>query len=124
MSHFVSISLKIKDIEALRRAVESLGYTLEEDSIARGYTSKRADYVIRLNGPYDVAVLKRGDHYELEADFYLGHVERELGRGLSKLKREYAKQLALAVAEQNGFELESMREEENGDLVIELAERW
>ncbi len=124
MSHFVSISLKIKDIEALRRAVNVLGYTLIENAIARGYRNKKADYVIRLSGPYDVAVVRKGDYYELEADFWQGHVERELGKGLSKLKREYAKQLALAVAEQNGFELESMREEENGDLVIELAERW
>jgi len=123
VSHFVSVSLKIRDTNILKRAVEALGYHLIENAVARGYKDKQADYVIRLNGPYDVAVVYKSDHYELEADFWEGYVESELGKGLSKLRREYAKQLALAVAEEQGFELENMSEE-NGVLVLELAERW
>lgn len=124
MSHFTSIKLQIKDIKILESAVKSLGYKLLENKIARGYNNKRADYVIRLNGPYDVAVVKKGDIYTLEADFYQGYIEDELGKKMSKLIQEYGKEYAYSLAEQNGFTINGIQEEENGTLKIELEELW
>ena len=37
MSHFTSIQTQIKDVDALRSAVEELGLTLLPDAQARGY---------------------------------------------------------------------------------------
>ncbi len=124
MSHFTQIKLQIKDIKILQAAVESLGYKFVENEVARGYSAKQADYVIRLNGPYDVAVVKKGDIYTLEADFYRGYIEEELGQKMSKLVLEYGKQFTFSIAEQNGFAVSDIQEYENGELKIELEELW
>ncbi len=124
MSHFTHIKLQIKDIEVLKSAVEILGYKLLKNTVARGYSNKRADYVICLNGPYDVAVVHKGDAYNLEADFYQGYIEEELGPKMSKLVQEYGKQFAFSIAEQNGFTVNGAQEDENGNLKIELEELW
>jgi len=124
MSHFTQIKLQIKDIKILKSSVESLGYKLIENEVARGYINKQADYVIRLNGPYDVAVIHKGDAYNLEADFYQGYIEEELGHKMSKLVLEYGKQFAFSIAEQNGFAVSGVQEYETGDLKIELEELW
>lgn len=124
MSHFTQIKLQIKDIKILQAAVESLGYELLENEVARGYSAKQADYVIRLKGPYDVAVIHKGDTYNLEADFYRGHIEKELGPKMSKLVLEYGKQFTFSIAEQNGFAVSGVQEYENGELKIELEELW
>lgn len=124
MSHFVKINLKIDNIEVLRRAVEALGYTLIKGGVARGAgTRMQADYVIRLRGPYDVAVVRQGEYYTLETDLWRGEVERELGKGLAKLKQEYARQYAFVIAQERGYEVANMIEQ-GGEIEIELVERW
>ena len=58
MSHFATIQTQIRDISALRAACQELGLTVEPNTSARGYGSNRlkGDLVIRLKGPYDIAV--------------------------------------------------------------------
>ncbi len=60
MSHFTTIKTQIKDIDALRSAVQEMGLSLLQKTTARGYYENniKGDYVIRLKGPYDVAVNK------------------------------------------------------------------
>lgn len=85
MSHFTTIKTEIRDIEALGCAVTELGLSLKANAEARGYANDRlkADYVIRLKGPYDVAVTRQpnGAH-ELTCDWWDGHVAREVGEKL------------------------------------------
>ncbi|MCF7855681.1 MAG: DUF1257 domain-containing protein, partial [Candidatus Pacebacteria bacterium] len=63
MSHFTTINIQIRDIDAVKAACSELGLSVEENTQARGYGSKRqhGDYVIRLNGPYDVALERQAD---------------------------------------------------------------
>jgi hypothetical protein len=63
MSHFTEIKAQIKDIEALRLACQELGLTLLQNVEARGYydNKTKGDYVIQLNGPYDIALNKQQD---------------------------------------------------------------
>ncbi|NBV22707.1 MAG: hypothetical protein EBS05_12425 [Proteobacteria bacterium] len=62
MSHFTTIKTQIKDVEALRSAVNELGLRLIPNTEARGYISNKTkgDYIIRLKGPYDIAVNQQG----------------------------------------------------------------
>jgi hypothetical protein len=58
MSHFTTIQTTIMDIVALRAACKEQGAELVENAVARGYGSQthKGDFVIRLKGPYDIAV--------------------------------------------------------------------
>lgn len=58
MSHFTTIETQLRDIDALRSALGELGVTLHEKATARGYANNtlKSDYVIRLKGPYDIAL--------------------------------------------------------------------
>ena len=58
MSHFTTIQTQLRDLDALRQALGELGVTLHEKAHARGYAGNtlKGDYVIRLKGPYDIAL--------------------------------------------------------------------
>lgn len=109
MSHFTSIKTAIKDIESLKTAVESLGLTLVENQTARGYSGQKlkADYVIKLKGPYDIALKKqRNDTYEIVTDWWGGHVEKEVGKNAGQLLQNYGIVCAMKIAKERGLEVE------------------
>ena len=106
MSHFTTIEIEIRDIEALEYTCEELGVGLEKNAEARGFGNNRrkADYVIRLNGPYDVALNKQSDgSYKVETDLWNKSVEKELGSGLGRLKQMYAVNKATREARRKGY---------------------
>jgi len=106
MSHFTTIKTEIKDIEALRAACEELGLTLLQQSDARGYYQQtlKGDFVIRLKGPYDVALNQQADKsYALTADWWDGHVEREVGRNFGRLLQLYGVHKASREAKRRGL---------------------
>ncbi len=121
MSHFTTIENRIKDIEALRSACAELGLPIEANAEARGYRSNRlhGDFVIRLTGPYDVAVRREptGD-YSLHADLWNDHVENELGQGFGKLKQFYGIHKTTAEARRKGL---SVRRRQLANGTIRLA---
>jgi hypothetical protein len=83
MSHFTTIKTQIKDIEALKAACTELNLSVLEKAQARGYyeNKTRGDFVIKLKGPYDIAVQKQPDGtFGLTADLYAGQVEEEVGQ--------------------------------------------
>ena len=106
MSHFATIETQIRDVEALRGACRELGVELLENVAARGYgaNTQRGDLVVRLKGPYDVALNRQQDgRYGLTTDWWGGHVERELGAGYGKLLQLYALHKAQAEAHRKGY---------------------
>ena len=106
MSHFTTITTQIRDPVALRGACQELGVELLKDTTARGYGSNvhQGDYVIRLRGPYDVALTRQQDgSYGLTTDWWDGHVERELGARYGKLLQLYGVYKAQAEARQKGY---------------------
>jgi hypothetical protein len=94
MSHFVAIKTSVKDITALRKACDELGLELLEQATARGFASNKlkADYVIRLKGPYDIAVNldKETGSFGFTTDWWGSHVEKEVGKDYSRLLQLYA----------------------------------
>ncbi len=92
MSHFTEIETRIRDAEALRAAAEEMGLELLENAQARGFGAamKRGELVLKLKGPYDIALNRQPDgSYSLEADHWNGHVERETGRDFGRLLQLY-----------------------------------
>lgn len=106
MSHFATIQTQIKDIAALRAACGELGVELLENAVARGYGSNthNGDYVIKLNGPYDIAVNSQPDNtFGLTTDWWGKHVEKEVGTNYGKLLQFYGVYKAQAEARRKGF---------------------
>jgi hypothetical protein len=123
MSHFTTIKTQIRDIEALRSACSELGLTLLQNSAARGYSQNQipGEYVIRLKGPYDVA-LNREDNasYGLTTDWWEGHVEKEVGKNYGRLLQLYGVHKAMGEARRKGC-LVQRRNQSNGCIKLVIA---
>ena len=105
MSHFTTITTQIKDLAALKAACSELGFDLLTNANARGYSSNsiHGDCVIRLKGPYDIAVNQQPDGtYGLTTDWWNGHVEKEVGKSFGKLLQLYAVHKATMEARKRG----------------------
>ena len=92
MSHFTTIQTQVRDLDALRAALGELGVTLLANTEARGYAANKlkGDFVIRLKGPYAIALNKTPDgSYGLTTDWWDGHVEKEVGSKFGKLLQLY-----------------------------------
>ena len=109
MSHFTTIHTQIKDIEALRQACAELGLELLPNAEARGYGNQRqrGDFVLRLKGPYDVALHRQTDGaYGLSTDWWDGHVEKEVGSNYGRLLQLYAVHKASREAKKRGLSVQ------------------
>ena len=125
MSHFTTIKTQIKDIEALRSACQEMGLSLLQNAEARGYyeNKTKGDYVIRLQGPYDIALNKQPDgSFGLTADLWNGHVEQEVGQGYGKLLQLYGVHKAIREARKKGHLVRRSQQQDGAiKLVIAVA---
>ncbi|MEW6770126.1 MAG: DUF1257 domain-containing protein [Bacillota bacterium] len=105
MSHYTMVKTQITDVSALEKAVKELGYELLRNTEPRGYYRGRTcDFVVRLRGPYDVGLVReKNGTYTLTADWWGGHVERELGKGAQRLLQEYGVQKTVLEARRKGY---------------------
>ena len=123
MSHFTTIKTQIKDVEALRSAVNELGLQLLANTDARGYISNKTkgDHVIRLKGPYDIAVNQQPDGtYGLTTDWWDGHVAKEVGSNFGRLLQLYGVHKASMEARKKGWSV-LRNPQPNGSIKLILA---
>ena len=122
MSHFTTIKTQIRDIGALRAACEELKFPLLTNTSARGYVGQtlKGEFVIKLNGPYDVAVNSQPDgSFGLSSDEWHSHVERELGKDYGKLLQLYGVHKATLEARKKGLSVQR-RAQPNGSIKLVL----
>lgn len=106
MSHFTDVDIEIRDIEALKAACAELGLPVAGNTTARGYGENlhRGEFVIRLKGPYDIAVNRAEDgRWTLTADLWAGHVEKEVGPKFGRLRQMYGVHRTLREAQRLGL---------------------
>jgi hypothetical protein len=123
MSHFTTINTQIKDTEALRAACQELGLSLLQNTTARGYynNTTKGELVIRLKGPYDIALNKQPDgSFGFTADLWAGHVEQEVGNGYGRLLQLYGVHKALREARRKGL-LVKRSQQQNGAIKLTIA---
>jgi len=121
MSHFATVETQIRDAAALRGACAEMGLTLAENAEARGYgvNKQHGDLVIRLKGPYDIALNRQQDgNYGLTADWWGGHVEAEVGKDYGRLLQLYAVHKASIEARKKGL---TVRRQALGDGSVKLV---
>jgi len=123
VSHFTTIKTQIKDVEALRSAVNEMGLQLIPDSVARGFINQtvKGDYVIRLTGPYDVALNQQPDgSFGLTTDWWDGHVAKEVGKDFGRLLQLYGVHKASMEARKKGYFVRR-NQQPNGSIKLVLA---
>ena len=109
MSHFATITTQIKDLAALQSACSELSLTVVADTTARGYSTNtvHGEQVIRLKGPYDIAVNRQPDGtFGLTTDWWDGHVEKEVGPNYGRLLQLYAVHKATAETRKRGHSVQ------------------
>lgn len=143
MSHTTSVkSVKITDIEALKKAVQNLAeqgrqVTLVENAVPRMYYKDqhgKCDYVLKLGGIYDVGLEKQKDgSYVPVFDEWGGHVANVLGTkkkvpagtnkaevAIGALMSEYALEATRNYAYSQGLLIDSIFEDEQGNVQVVL----
>ena len=124
MSHFTTIKTQIKDIEALKSACAELNLPVLEKAQARGYNENKTkgDFVIRLKGPYDIAVdhsPEKDGSYGLTTDWWDGHVAKEVGTGYGRLLQSYGIHKTMREARNRGLRV-NRRQEQDGSVLLTL----
>ena len=120
MSHFTTIQTQVRDLDALADACRELGVELTTGK-ARGFNgnTRTGEAVIKLNGPYDIAVNKAtGNTYGLTTDWWNGHVAKEVGENYGKLLQLYGVYKASREARKRGY---TVRRQSLKDGSIKLA---
>jgi hypothetical protein len=106
VSHFTTIQTQVRDIAALRDACQELGLQVVENADARGYAGNKlpGDYVVRLKGPYDIALKRQSDGtFGLTTDWWAGYVAKEVGPDYGKLLQLYGVHKAMLEARKKGL---------------------
>ena len=124
MSHFTTIQTRIKDLDALICACVELKLKLVPNSTCRGYAGvvRQAPYVIKLRGPYDIAVepsKEKDGTYGLTTDWWDGHVAKEVGTGYGRLLQAYGVHKTIREAHLRGLR-STRRVEADGSILLTL----
>ena len=124
MSHFTTIQTQIRDLDALQDACSDLGLRLNANARCRGYArqSRLAPHVIKLKGPYDIAVEPSRETdgiYDLTTDWWDGHVAKEVGIGYSRLLQSYGIHKTLREARTRGLRVHR-KQEQDGSVLLTL----
>ena len=123
MSHFTTIKTQIKDVAALKSACEELGLKLVPNTNARGYlgNTHKGEYVIKLKGPYDIALNQQDGAYGLTADFWDGHVEKEVGQNYGKLLQLYGVHKASIEARKKGLSVHRQQKQDGSIKLVMMG---
>jgi hypothetical protein len=124
MSHFTTITTRIRDLDALRDACLDLQLQLVANGSARGYAgvTRPAPHVIRLKGPYDIAVEPSPEadgSYGLTTDWWDGHVAKEVGSGYCRLIQSYGIHKTLREAHARGLRA-TRKNQADGSVLLTL----
>lgn len=121
MSHFSKIATEIKDEEALRKATQKMGLHLIPNGQCRYYYgTSRVDILLKLPGKYDLGLTKEGDHFNITADFFGGHVAKYVGANAGLLTQSYAVEKTKIEAFKRSLAVTEKKEA--NDVILTLTE--
>ena len=122
MSHFTRVRTQLRNIETVKKALEDLGYKVEEGTV-RGYAGQQAnaELVVRLDGKFDMGFRREGSNVVMVADFWGLRINRE--EFLQKLAQRYAYVTIVEQAEQTGFQMMTEEVQQDGSIRL-VMQRW
>jgi len=128
MSHFSTIKTQIKEAEPLIKALDNLGFTInQEEKFIKGYRGKFTAVDISINIPGDTKVGFKWDHnsntYELVTDLDLWKFEIPVERFISKVTQMYAYQTIISKTKEDGYQIVEQKNKNDGSIELVLT-KW
>ena len=128
MSHFSTIKTQIKEAEPLIKALDNLGFTInQEENFVKGYRGKFTAVDISINIPGDTKVGFKWDHnsntYELVTDLDLWKFEIPVERFISKVTQMYAYQTIISKTKEDGYQIVEQKNKNDGSIELVLT-KW
>ena len=128
MSHFSTIKTQLKDAESLIKALNNLGYMInQEEKFVKGYNGKFTAVDISMNLPGDTKVGFKWDNnsstYELVTDLDLWKFELPVERFISKVTQMYAYQTIISKTKEDGYQIVEQKNKNDGSIELVLT-RW
>jgi hypothetical protein len=128
MSHFSTIKTQLKDAESLIKALNNLGYMInQEEKFVKGYRGKFTPVDISMNLPGDTKVGFKWDNnsnaYELVTDLDLWKFELPVERFISKVTQMYAYETIISKTKEDGYQIVEQKNQNDGSIELVLT-RW
>lgn len=122
MSHFSRINTQMSDKKFVLMALKDLGFSYEEgeqEVIGFGGQKTQVDIRVPLKMSYDVGLRKKGNSYELVADWFgvRGINQKDFTK---KLVQRYAYHATREKLQAQGFAMVEEKTEETGQIRIVL----
>ncbi|MGA2958123.1 MAG: hypothetical protein ABSF48_20650 [Thermodesulfobacteriota bacterium] len=106
MSHISKIELQVNDLGTLRRACSRLGLELIKGQKTFKWFAQdgKCDHAIKIPGAnYEIGVLKAGNAFELNCDYYDPIIGKAIGTNGGLLKQAYAVERTKSEARRKGY---------------------
>ena len=128
MSHFSTIKTQLKEAEPLIKALDNLGYIInQEEKFVKGYRGKFTAVDISMNLPGDTKVGFKWDNnsstYELVTDLDLWKFELPVERFISKVTQMYAYQTIISKTKEDGYQIVEQNNQNDGSIELVLT-KW
>ena len=128
MSHFSTIKTQLKDAESLIKALNTLGYIInQEEKFVKGYKGKFTAVDISMNLPRDTKVGFKWDNnskaYELVTDLDLWKFDLPVERFISKVTQMYAYETIISKTKEDGYQIVEQKNQNDGSIELVLT-KW
>ena len=128
MSHFSTIKTQLKEAEPLIKALNNLGYIInQEEKFVKGYRGKFTAVDISMNLPGDTKVGFKWDNnsnsYELVTDLDLWKFDLPVERFISKVTQRYAYETIISKTKEEGYQIVEQKNQNDGSIELVLT-KW
>ena len=128
MSHFSTIKTQLKEAEPLIKALNNLGYIInQEEKFIKGYKGKFTAVDISMNLQGDTKVGVKWDNnsnsYELVTDLDLWKFELPVERFISKVTQMYAYETIISKTKEDGYQIVEEKNTNDGSIELVLT-KW
>ena len=128
MSHFSTIKTQLKEKEPLIKALNNLGYSInQEEKFIKGYRGKFTAVDISMNLPGETKVGFKWDNnsnaYELVTDLDLWKFEIPVERFISKVTQMYAYNTIIKKTNEDGYQIVEETNKNDGSIELVLT-KW
>ena len=128
MSHFSTIKTQLKEAEPLIKALDNLGYIInQEEKFVKGYRGKFTAVDISMNLPNNTKVGFKWDNnsnaYELVTDLDLWKFDLPVERFISKVTQMYAYETIISKTKEDGYQIVEQKNQNDGSIELVLT-KW
>ena len=128
MSHFSTIKTQLKDADPLIKALNTLGYNInQEEKFIKGFRGKFTAVDISMNLPGETKVGFKWDNnsnaYELVTDLDLWKFNIPVERFISKVTQMYAYETIISKTKEDGYQIVEEKNQNDGSIELVLT-KW